>query len=104
MRDRTYILDEIRALTHAPFHSGLQAELEHALTAGYAEALALEAAKHRLERRLADAAASFARRAAHPDDLAALGGQLEESEGRVRELRAALVALKARFDELRAAA
>ena len=98
------IHDEIRALTAAPLHPGSGPELERVLTAGYAEALALEAQRQRLERRLAKTAASFARRAARSDELAALGRELEETDRSLQELRAALVALKARFDQSRAAA
>ncbi len=104
MTSGTTIYDEIRGLIDAPLRPESRAELEHALTGGYAHALALEAERHRLERRLAAAAASFARRATRSDELATLGRQIEQTDHDLGQLRALLVALKARFDQARAAA
>jgi hypothetical protein len=103
------INDEIRLLLDAP-SLGAEAPsleaIEHTLTAGYARALALEAERWRLERKIAELASLLA---ADPRDrpaaeLAALGRRLSDADGRIRQLRALLASLRLRADEVRAAA
>ena len=61
------IQDEIRTLLDSP-PAGAEAptidDIEHTLTAGYATALALEAERWRLERRIAEVAAELGRKPA----------------------------------------
>src|SRR6185437_3695079 len=73
--------DDIRSLLEAP-SSGEEAptldHIEHTLTAGYARALALEAERWRVERRIADVAARLGDEVTDEDasELAQLGQQL----------------------------
>jgi hypothetical protein len=100
------IRDEIRTMLEAP-PTGAAApsldDVEHTLTAGYAEALALEAERWRLERRLAGAAARLSERSTEEPDVADLGRRLEVTDGELRHLRTLLSSLRARADELRTA-
>lgn len=102
------ILEEIRTLLDAP-RKGDDAPsidaVEHTLTAGYARALALEAERWRLERRIAAAASKLA----EADDrehseLANLGRRLSTADGDLANLRALLASLRVRADEIRSAA
>lgn len=101
------IHDEIRTLLAAPA-GGDEApslgDIEHTLTAGYATALALEAERRRLERRLADAAAGLGERTSdlQHSELAELGQQLSAAKGDLTRLRKLLSSLRARADEVRA--
>ncbi len=101
--------DDIRSLLEAP-SSGEEAptldHIEHTLTAGYARALALEAERWRIERRLADVAARLGDEVTDEDasELAQLGQQLSSADGDLNRLRTLLVALRTRADEVRAAA
>lgn len=102
------ILDEIRTLLDsAP--DGEDAPtldaIEHTLTAGYARALALEAERWRLERRLGEVAASLADPAnrARTDELTALSRRLTSANESITSLRALLTSLRDRRSEVRIA-
>ena len=103
------IQEEIQQLLDAP-PSGEDAptldHLEHTLTAGYASALALEAERWRLERKIADVAAHLARGADtnEASELASLGQRLAAADGNLSQLRALLSSLRARAAEVRASA
>jgi ABC-type phosphate transport system auxiliary subunit len=103
------IHDDIRSLLDAP-PSGDDAptldRLEDTLTEGYARALALEAERWRLERRIAGVAARLGDEVTDENtaELARLGQQLSSADGDLNRLRTLLVALRSRADEVRAAA
>jgi len=102
------IHEEIRTLLEAP-PGGEDAPsieaVEHTLTAGYARALALEAERWRLERRIAEVASKLAE-AAEPQhsELANLGQRLSTADGDLARLRELLASLRIRADEIRSAA
>ena len=103
------INDEIRLLLDAPSFGAEAPSLEaieHTLTAGYARALALEAERWRLERKIAELASLLAAdsRDRPAAELAALGRRLSDADGSLRQLRALLASLRLRADEVRAAA
>jgi hypothetical protein len=101
------IQDEIRTLLDSP-PLGEDAPsidaIEDTLTAGYARALALEAERWRLERRIAEVAVELG--AKSPDDehdeLTQLGQQLSAADGDLTRLRRLLASLRSRADEVRA--
>jgi hypothetical protein len=103
------IYEEIRSMLAAP-PSGADApslrEIEETLTAGYANALALEAERLRLERRIAAAAAALNTEAEGPStaELATLAQQLTEADGDLAQLRALLSSLRVRANAVRATA
>lgn len=78
------------------------ADLEETLTQGYAEALALEAERLRIERRLGE----IARNSAGDEvaELRLLGSRLTRADGELVRLRTMLSALRDRARVLRAAA
>ena len=103
------MLERIEQLLNAPV-SGAEAptlaRMEATLTEGYANALALEAERWRLERRLGEVAravegpdvSSFA------DELSALAKRLTHAEGELSELRSLLGTLHERTRSVRVAA
>jgi hypothetical protein len=101
------IHEEIRSLLDAPPH-GEDAPtidaIEDTLTAGYAKALALEAERWRLERRIARVALELGGKS--PDDehseLTQLGQRLSSADGDLNNLRGLLSSLRSRADEIRA--
>ena len=101
------IQDEIRSLLDAP-PSGESApsldDLEHTLTAGYARALALEAERWRLERKIAEVAAKLSGESSdlRASELAKLGQKLSDADGDLGRLRGLLSSLRTRADEVRA--
>jgi ABC-type phosphate transport system auxiliary subunit len=103
------IHDDIRSLLDAP-PTGEDApsldRLEHTLTAGYARALAIEAERWRLERRIAEVAARLGDEVTDEDtsELADLGHRLSSTDGDLSRLRTLLVSLRSRADEVRATA
>jgi hypothetical protein len=103
------IHDDIRSLLEAP-PSGDDApsldHIEHTLTEGYARALALEAERWRIERQLADVATRLGNEITDEDasELTRLGERLASADGDLNKLRALLVALRTRADEVRTAA
>jgi hypothetical protein len=103
------IHDDISTLLEAP-SSGEEApsldHIEHTLTEGYARALQLEAERWRIERQIADVAARLGDEVTDEDasELAQLGRRLSTADGDLDKLRALLVALRTRADEVRTAA
>jgi ABC-type phosphate transport system auxiliary subunit len=103
------IHEDIRNLLEAP-PSGDDApsldHIEHTLTEGYARALALEAERWRLERKIADVAARLGEEVTDEDasELAHLGQRLSSADNDLNRLRGLLVSLRVRADEVRAAA
>jgi hypothetical protein len=106
--DHDDLLTEIHALLAAPglAGTGVLARMEDTLTVGYARALALEAERWRLERRIGEMAARLGDGTDEPvgDDLATLARRMSDADGEVVRLRAALAALRDRASELRSAA
>jgi ABC-type phosphate transport system auxiliary subunit len=103
------IYDEIRSMLAAP-PSGADApsldEIEETLTAGYANALALEAERLRLERRIAAVAAELNTESEEPStaELATLAQRLTVADGDLAQLRALLSSLRVRANAVRATA
>jgi ABC-type phosphate transport system auxiliary subunit len=103
------IHDDIHSLLEAP-PTGEDApsldHLEHTLTDGYARALALEAERWRIERRIAKVATRLGDEVTDEDaaELARLGQSLSTTDNDLNRLRTLLVALRTRADEVRAAA
>lgn len=102
------IHEDIRHLLDAPktgTGAATLAAIEHTLTAGYAEALALEAERWRLERRVAEAAALLGGGdGSRTDELARLGRRLSSTERDLTSLRELLERLRDRAAAVRAAA
>ena len=102
------IHDDIRSLLEAP-PTGEEAptldHIEDTLTAGYARALAIEAERWRLERKIADVAAKLGDEVTEEDatELAKLGQRLSDADGDLTRLRALLASLRVRADPVRAA-
>lgn len=103
------IQEEIRTLLDAS-PNGEDApsldDLEHTLTAGYARALALEAERWRIERKIAELAASLggdSGKGQH-SELASLGRRLSVADGDLTHLRGLLSSLRTRADEVRTTA
>lgn len=103
------IHEDIRNLLDAP-PNGEDApsldHIEHTLTSGYARALALEAERLRIERKLADIVARLTRETTDEDasELAKLGQRLSVADDDLVRLRALLASLRSRADEVRSAA
>jgi hypothetical protein len=101
------IQDEIQTLLDSP-PIGEDAPsidaIEDTLTAGYARALALEAERWRLERRIAEVAVELGGKP--PDDerdeLTKLGQRLSSADGDLTMLRQLLASLRSRANEVRA--
>jgi hypothetical protein len=101
------LTDEIRALLDEPLageRQALLARLEHTLTDGYARALALEAERNRLERRLGQLASRMEPGDAANGDLALVARRVSDADDELNRLRDLLVSLRARAREVRAAA
>ena len=102
------IHDEIRHLLDAPTAGAgapTLAAMEHTLTAGYAEALTLEAERWRIERRISEVATTLGRGgAARADELAGLGRRLSATERELTGLRGLLDSLRDRAAAARTAA
>jgi len=99
MEPATPMLKQIEDLLHHT--SPTLASVEDTLTEGYAKALALEAERLRIERRLGEVA-----RDATPDhaaEIRSLGSRLIAADGQLEELRSLLGTLNERARELRAA-
>ena len=100
------INDEIRTLLDAPA-SGADAPsldaIEDTLTSGYARALALEAERRQLERKIAEVAAELGGGSGdRSSELATLGRRLADADGDIAHLRELLASLRTRASELRA--
>src|SRR5215217_8822759 len=103
------LLEEIAALVAEPAsaqRAGLLARMEDTLTAGYARALALEAERLRLERRISSVAAELSDgdESDRTDELADLSRRASEADGALASLRSLLDTLRLRARELRARA
>ena len=102
------MVDSIEHLLNAPA-SGSEAptlaRLEEALTDGYAQALALEAERLRLERRISEVARQVdgGDFSAFAEELRSLGRRLTSADGEIETLRARLDALRERAAETRRA-
>jgi ABC-type phosphate transport system auxiliary subunit len=100
------IHDEIRSLLDAP-PKGEDAPtidaIEHTLTAGYARALALEAERWRLERKISQVAAKLGGKSQDLEhsELAQLGQRLSAADGDLNNLRGLLSSLRTRADDVR---
>lgn len=109
MPDQTAILRQIEALLEPARLPSLD-ELEDTLTSGYAAALALEAERWRIERGIAEAAATLGESGEHAagsgrtQELARLGQRLSVAADDLARLRSLLGALRDRADAARAAA
>jgi predicted nucleic acid-binding Zn-ribbon protein len=80
------------------------ARIEDALTAGYAQALALEAERWRIERRITEVASELDGGATETSELRKLGRSLKKANGDLSNLRALLVSLRERASQIRTAA
>jgi ABC-type phosphate transport system auxiliary subunit len=103
------LLEEIAALVAEPApteEAGLLARMEDTLTAGYARALALEAERLRLERRINSVAAELSDgdESDRNDELAELSRRASEADGALSSLRSLLDTLRLRARELRTTA
>lgn len=97
--DIAELLRRLQSDTDAP----TLARLEDTLTAGYARALALEAERLRLERRLTQLAHDAGEVAVHelPQELAAVSERLTTTDSELVRLRSLLGALRDRARTLR---
>ena len=100
LRDTSHVLDQLKAAATAPRD---REALEWTLTDGYAQALALEAERYRLEKRLADVARSLPAgdAAQKAKELSALAARLEGNTGDLKRLRGALADLRGHADRVR---
>jgi hypothetical protein len=107
VRDPT-LLERIRTLISAPpaLSGGPTVDqIEYVLTEGYAEQLALEAERWRLERRLGEVAARVAEgEPASDDDLTSIAIRMSAAGEELIRLRSVLATLRERASEARAAA
>src|SRR5437762_9795826 len=102
------VVDEIHELLATPRPDKAEPFLERldaTLTAGYAQALQLEAERRRLERRIAEVAAELAQPAdgASVDELTSLSQRLTVANEAVTALRALLASLRDRRSQIRLA-
>ena len=105
--DHDDLLTEIHALIAADeaADAAVLARMEDTLTVGYAHALALEAERWRLERRIGELAAQLADGAAPlGDDFAELARRMSDTDVEVVRLRTALASLRERASDVRSAA
>lgn len=89
----TPLLDEIHALIDAPAVD--RSDLERTLTDGYAQALALETERARLEKRIA-VVMQRGNSAQKAHELTQLSKRLEDNAGELAELRQVLAQLRRR--------
>jgi hypothetical protein len=101
--DGEIVVARIEALLSAPTSGAAAptlARMESTLTDGYAEALALEAERWRIERRLGEVAGT-AHEPAVADELSSLARRLRHAEVELGKLRAVLGRLQARARAVR---
>jgi hypothetical protein len=106
--DPAPLFEEISELLAAPQSGDAAPRLAHVeetLTAGYARALALEAERWRIERRLGEVAAKLRddKSELKADEVAALAERLSDADGELTRLRALLATLRTRASDLRVA-
>ncbi len=102
--------DDIRSLLEAP-QVGDEApslgDIEEALTIGYARALALDAERRQLEKKIKEVVAHLHQRSGtngtSESELATLGRRLSVADGDLTSLRALLSSLRARAADARTA-
>lgn len=106
MEDMTTLFDKIDALLAEPGQDEpALARIEHTLTDGYARALALEAERWRLERRIGEVAAKLAEgdQQRRTRELADLAERISRADGDLTVLRGRLTTLKRAAHEVRTA-
>jgi hypothetical protein len=106
MEDMTTLFEKIDALLAEPGRDEpALAQIEHTLTDGYARALALEAERWRLERRIGEIAAKLADgdRERRTDELAKLAERISRTDGDLTVLRGRLTTLKRAAHDVRTA-
>ena len=101
MADERTIFAEIEAVLEDRGETRVD-RLEHTLTSGYAAALALEAERWRIERRIAEAAA-LVRGSVDVEEIAVLARSLDTADADLRRLRTMLAILRERTTAARAA-
>lgn len=105
--DLSLLLDEIERVLRQPPTGGLDAvaRVEETLTDGYARALALEAERWRIERRLAEVARLVAEGSTRSlaEELSELVGRLEQADADLQRLRDLLGSLRRHAEAVRAA-
>jgi hypothetical protein len=104
--DPSALFEEISELLAAPRAGDGAPPLAHVedtLTAGYARALALEAERWRIERRLGEVAAKLRddKSELKTDEIAALATRLSDADGELTRLRGLLATLRTRASDLR---
>lgn len=104
MEDMTTLFEKIDALLAEP-GSGepALAQIEHTLTEGYAHALALEAQRLRLERRIGEVAAKLVdgNREQRTDELASLAQRVTTADIDLSLLRGRLTTLRRALHDVR---
>jgi hypothetical protein len=106
--DPAILFEEISQLLAAP-RTGSEApalaHVEDTLTAGYARALALDAERWRIERRLGEVAAKLRddRSELKTEEIASLAERLSHADGELSRLRDLLATLRTRASDLRVA-
>jgi hypothetical protein len=107
MEEITTLFEKIDALLAEPVAGGDGKidRIEHTLTEGYARALALEAERWRLERRIGEVASKLGQgdREKRTDELASLAARISTADGDLASLRGRLSTLRKRAHEVRAA-
>jgi hypothetical protein len=106
MEDMTTLFEKIDALLAEPGRDEpALARMEHTLTEGYARALALEAERWRLERRIGEVAAKLAEgdRERRTQELASLAERISSADGDLSVLRGRLSVLRRAAHDVRAA-
>jgi hypothetical protein len=106
--DEAVLVQRIEELLEAPASGAAAptlARMEETLTEGYAEALALEAERSRIERRIGEVARTVAEPVAThvTDEIVALGRRLTHADVELGRLRTVLRRLQARTRALRRA-
>lgn len=104
--DPMTLFEEISQLLAAPADGADApplARLEDTLTAGYARALALEAERWRIERRIGEVAVALRDEASElrTDEIARLATRLSDADGELSRLRGLLASLRVRASDLR---
>ena len=105
MESMTHLFERIDALVAQPgTGEPALARIEHTLTEGYARALALEAERWRLERRIGEVARKLADgdREERTNELASLAERISSADGDLSVLRGRLSVLRRAAHDVRA--